>query len=71
MNNFKERILCAAGFVLISDLSVVEGTFDMQEVSYEYRQSRNILPNDDRAAKIHYGANRPVQFCCGLILSYC
>ena len=57
-------------FVLISDLSVITEAFNIQEISYDYRPSSNVLPSHNIAAVIHDGVNRLVQFRWGLIPSW-
>lgn len=57
-------------FVLISALSVITETFGIQEVTYDYTPSSNVLPGHNIAAIIHEGVNRLVQFRWGLIPSW-
>jgi len=54
-------------FVLISDLSVITEAFNIQEITYDYRTSRNVLPSHNITAVIHDSVNRLVQLRWGLI----
>ncbi len=57
-------------FVLISDLSVISEAFNIQEITYDYRASSDVLPGRSVAAVIRDGVNRLVQFRWGLIPSW-
>ena len=57
-------------FVLMSDLSVISDDFNIQEVTYDYRPSSDVLPGHSVAAVIRDGVNRLVQFRWGLIPSW-
>lgn len=57
-------------FVLMSGLSVISDAFNIQEVTYDYRPSSNVLPSRSAAAIIRDGIDRLVQFRWGLIPSW-
>ena len=57
-------------FVLITDLSVISETFNIQEVACYYRPSNDILPGHRITAVIRDGINCLVQFRWGLIPSW-
>jgi len=63
------KVMCGR-FVLISDLSVITEAFKIQEITYDYRTSRNVLPSHNIAAVIHDSVNRLVQLRWGLIPSW-
>jgi putative SOS response-associated peptidase YedK len=54
-------------FALLTDLSVVTASFDVQEVACEFRTGSNISPGRQVAAVIHDGVNRLVGLRWGLI----
>ena len=57
-------------FVLLTDLSVITESFDIQDVASEYRQGNNISPGQQVSAVIHDDQNRLVNFRWGLIPSW-
>jgi putative SOS response-associated peptidase YedK len=57
-------------YTLITDLSVIEASFHVQEVTAEYRLSNNISPGQQIPAVIHDNKIRLVIFRWGLIPSW-
>jgi putative SOS response-associated peptidase YedK len=57
-------------FVLLTDLSVITASFNVQEVACEYRPGRGISPGQEVAAVIRDDQNRLVGFRWGLIPSW-
>ena len=57
-------------FVLLTNLSVITESFDIQDVASEYRQGKNISPGQQVSAVIHDDKNHLVNFRWGLIPSW-
>lgn len=57
-------------FVLLTDLSIITESFDIQEVACDYEPGDNISPGQQIAAVIHEDKNRLVDFRWGLIPSW-
>jgi len=57
-------------FVLLTDLSVIAETFDIEEVACDYQRGNNISPGQLVTAVVHDGKNRLVNFRWGLIPSW-
>lgn len=57
-------------FILLTDLSVIIKSFDIQEVACDYRPGNNISPGQEIAAIIHEDKNRLVCYRWGLIPSW-
>jgi len=57
-------------FVLLTDLSIITESFDIQEVACYYEPANNIFPGQQIAAVIHEDKNRLVNFRWGLIPSW-
>jgi putative SOS response-associated peptidase YedK len=57
-------------FVLLTDLSVIVKSFDIQEVACDYRPDHNLSPGQEIPAVIHEGRNRLVGCRWGLIPSW-
>jgi putative SOS response-associated peptidase YedK len=57
-------------FILLTDLSVIIKSFDIQEVACDYRPGNNISPGQEIAAIIHDDKNRLVCYRWGLIPSW-
>jgi len=68
--NYLEGINMCGRFVLLTDLSVITESFDIQDVASEYRQGNNISPGQQVSAVIHDDQNRLVNFRWGLIPSW-
>jgi putative SOS response-associated peptidase YedK len=68
--NYLEGINMCGRFVLLTDLSVITESFDIQDVASEYRQGNNISPGQQVSAVIHDDKNRLVNFRWGLIPSW-
>jgi putative SOS response-associated peptidase YedK len=57
-------------FVLLTDLSIITESFDIQEVACHYEPGNNIFPGQQILAVIHEDKNRLVNFRWGLIPSW-
>ena len=57
-------------FILMTDLSVIVKSFDIQEVACDYRPGNNISPGQQIVAIIHDDKNRLVCYRWGLIPSW-
>jgi putative SOS response-associated peptidase YedK len=57
-------------FILLTDLSVIIKSFDIQNVACEYRPGNNISPGQEIATIIHDDKNRLVCYRWGLIPSW-
>ncbi|HVO65917.1 MAG TPA: SOS response-associated peptidase [Syntrophales bacterium] len=57
-------------FVLLTNLSVISENFNIQEITYDYMPSSDVLPSNSVAAVIRDRTNRLVQFRWGLIPSW-
>lgn len=57
-------------FILLTDLSVIVKSFDIQDVSCDYKTGNNLSPGQEIVAVIHDGNNRLVNFRWGLIPSW-
>ena len=57
-------------FVLLTDLSVIIKSFDIQEVACDYRPGNNISPGQEVVVIIHDDKNRLVCYRWGLIPSW-
>lgn len=57
-------------FILLTDLSVIVKSFDIQEVSCDYKTGNNLSPGQEIVAVIHDDNNRLVNFRWGLIPSW-
>jgi putative SOS response-associated peptidase YedK len=66
-SNHLEGINMCGRFVLLTDLSVIAESFNIQNVACEYRPGNNISPGQQVVAVIHDGRNRLVNFRWGLI----
>lgn len=57
-------------FILLTDLSIIMESFDIQEVACDYEPGNNIFPGQQIAAVIHEDKNLLVDFRWGLIPSW-